>query len=151
MSLRCEKNAVKPGSTHNSGFILLIYRITDVKIPLIPGTPPDRPESRACHATNAKHRFLRGMSAWVGFRQVGVTIKDSRVMPAKPSTPSKRCQASFECHHWFSCFPRNWQRISVLLPPVKRGRDPGGASAPDHRYSPVGAGFHIDRRTVLAN
>ena len=60
--------------TTASFFYRLIYRITDVKIPLDTGDFRllDRAVVDALGSMRERHRFLRGMAAWVGFRQVGV-------------------------------------------------------------------------------
>lgn len=60
-----------------SMFYRLIYRITDVKIPLDTGDFRliDRKVVDVMNAMREKHRFLRGMSAWIGFRQIGVEYK----------------------------------------------------------------------------
>jgi dolichol-phosphate mannosyltransferase len=58
-------------------FYRLIYRITDVKIPLDTGDfrLMDRSVVDVMNSMRERHRFLRGMSAWVGFKQVGVEYK----------------------------------------------------------------------------
>lgn len=58
-------------------FYRLIYRITDVKIPLDVGDFRllDRQVVETLNRMRERHRFLRGMSAWVGFRQVGVPYR----------------------------------------------------------------------------
>jgi len=58
-------------------FYRLIYRITDVKIPLDTGDFRliDRKIVDVMNKMREKHRFLRGMAAWVGFRQIGVNYK----------------------------------------------------------------------------
>jgi polyisoprenyl-phosphate glycosyltransferase len=58
-------------------FYRLIYRITDVKIPLDTGDFRllDRKVVNVMNQMHEKHRFLRGMSAWVGFKQVGVPYR----------------------------------------------------------------------------
>jgi glycosyltransferase involved in cell wall biosynthesis len=55
-------------------FYRLIYRITDVDIPLDTGDFRllDRKVVSVLNQMRERHRFLRGMSAWVGFRQIGV-------------------------------------------------------------------------------
>jgi glycosyltransferase involved in cell wall biosynthesis len=60
--------------TTASFFYRIIYRITDVKIPLDTGDFRllDRQVVDAMSGMRERHRFLRGMAAWVGFRQVGV-------------------------------------------------------------------------------
>jgi dolichol-phosphate mannosyltransferase len=57
-----------------SFFYRLINRITDIDIPLDTGDfrLMDRRVVDVLNQMREHHRFLRGMSAWVGFRQVGV-------------------------------------------------------------------------------
>jgi glycosyltransferase involved in cell wall biosynthesis len=58
-------------------FYRLIYSITDVKIPVDTGDfrLMDRKVVEVLRQMRERHRFPRGMSAWVGFKQVGVTYK----------------------------------------------------------------------------
>jgi polyisoprenyl-phosphate glycosyltransferase len=58
-------------------FYKMIYRITDVKIPLNTGDFRllDRKVVNVMNSMREKHRFLRGMSAWVGFKSIGVSYK----------------------------------------------------------------------------
>ncbi|MDI6768713.1 MAG: glycosyltransferase family 2 protein [Anaerolineales bacterium] len=58
-------------------FYRVIYRITDVKIPLDTGDFRllDRKVVDVMKGMRERHRFLRGMAAWVGFRQIGVEYK----------------------------------------------------------------------------
>ncbi len=58
-------------------FYRLIYRITDVKIPVDTGDfrLMDRKVVNVLKQMKERHRFPRGMSAWVGFKQIGVTYK----------------------------------------------------------------------------
>jgi len=60
-----------------STFYRIIYRITDVKIPLDVGDFRllDRKVIDTLKCMRERHRFLRGMAAWVGFRQTGVEYK----------------------------------------------------------------------------
>lgn len=60
-----------------SMFYRLIYRITDVKIPLDTGDFRliDRKVVDVMNSMREKHRFLRGMSSWIGFKQIGVEYK----------------------------------------------------------------------------
>jgi polyisoprenyl-phosphate glycosyltransferase len=60
-----------------SVFYRLIYRITDVKIPLDTGDFRllDRKVVNVLKVMRERHRFLRGMAAWVGFKQVGVPYR----------------------------------------------------------------------------
>jgi dolichol-phosphate mannosyltransferase len=58
-------------------FYRLIYRITEVKIPQDSGDFRllDRRVVNIMNQMREKYRFLRGMSSWVGFKQVGVPYK----------------------------------------------------------------------------
>ncbi len=58
-------------------FYRTIFRITDVKIPLDTGDfrLMDRSVVNVLNGMREKHRFLRGMSSWVGFKQIGVSYK----------------------------------------------------------------------------
>jgi glycosyltransferase involved in cell wall biosynthesis len=60
-----------------SFFYRLIYLITDVKIPVDTGDfrLMDRKVVDVLKQMRERHRFPRGMSAWVGFRQIGVLYK----------------------------------------------------------------------------
>lgn len=55
-------------------FYRLLYRITDVNIPMDTGDfrLMDRRVVEAVRAMREHHRFIRGMVSWVGFRQTGV-------------------------------------------------------------------------------
>jgi dolichol-phosphate mannosyltransferase len=62
-----------------SVFYRLIRRITDVSIPVDTGDfrLMDRKVVDVLKKMRERHRFPRGMSAWVGFRQIGVSYKRS--------------------------------------------------------------------------
>ncbi|MBI4732931.1 MAG: glycosyltransferase family 2 protein, partial [Chloroflexi bacterium] len=55
-------------------FYRIIYRITDVKSPMDTGDfrLMDRKVVDVLKTMHERHRFPRGMSAWVGFKQIGV-------------------------------------------------------------------------------
>ena len=57
-----------------SMFYRIIYRITEVKIPQDSGDFRllDRAVVNVMNNMREKHRYLRGMSSWVGFKQIGV-------------------------------------------------------------------------------
>jgi len=63
--------------TTASLFYRLIFRITDVNIPLDTGDFRllDRQVVDVMGQMRERHRFLRGMSSWAGFKQVGVPYK----------------------------------------------------------------------------
>lgn len=58
-------------------FYRIIFRITDVKIPVDVGDfrLMDRKVVDVLKQMPERHRFPRGMSAWVGFRQIGVPYR----------------------------------------------------------------------------
>lgn len=58
-------------------FYKLIYRITDVNIPMDTGDFRllDKKVVKVMNQMRERHRFLRGMSIWVGFKQTGVPYK----------------------------------------------------------------------------
>ncbi len=58
-------------------FYRIINRLTDIKIPLDTGDfrLMDRRVVDVLNTMREHHRFLRGMSAWVGFRQTGIPYK----------------------------------------------------------------------------
>jgi len=63
--------------TTASLFYRIIYKITDVKIPLDTGDFRllDRKVVDIMSKMRERHRFLRGMASWVGFKQIGVEYK----------------------------------------------------------------------------
>lgn len=63
--------------TTASMFYRIVHRITDVKIPVDSGDfrLMDRKVVDVLKTMHERHRFPRGMSAWVGFRQIGVPYK----------------------------------------------------------------------------
>lgn len=73
-------------------FYRLIYRITDVKIPLDTGDFRllDRKVVNVMNQMREHHRFLRGMSSWVGFKQVGVNYKRAARVAGETKYPFKK-------------------------------------------------------------
>jgi glycosyltransferase involved in cell wall biosynthesis len=73
-------------------FYRLIYRITDVKIPLDTGDFRllDRKVVDVMKGMRERHRFLRGMSAWVGFKQTGVGYKRAARLSGVTKYPFKK-------------------------------------------------------------
>jgi glycosyltransferase involved in cell wall biosynthesis len=73
-------------------FYRLIYRITDVDIPLDTGDFRllDRKVVSVLNNMREHHRFLRGMSVWVGFRQTGVPYKRHARFAGETKYPLKR-------------------------------------------------------------
>jgi dolichol-phosphate mannosyltransferase len=75
-----------------SMFYRLIYKITDVKIPMDTGDFRllDRKVMKVMNGMRERQRFLRGMSAWVGFRQVGVPYKRAARYAGTTKYPLKK-------------------------------------------------------------
>ncbi|MCG2787942.1 MAG: glycosyltransferase family 2 protein [Anaerolineae bacterium] len=73
-------------------FYRLIYRITDVKIPLDTGDFRliDRKVVDVMNSMRERHRFLRGMSSWIGFKQVGVNYKRAARVAGVTKYPFKK-------------------------------------------------------------
>ncbi|HEX9092272.1 MAG TPA: glycosyltransferase family 2 protein [Anaerolineales bacterium] len=73
-------------------FYRLIYRITDVKIPLDTGDfrLMDRKVVEVMKQMRERHRFLRGMSSWVGFKQTGVSYKRAARLSGETKYPLKK-------------------------------------------------------------
>jgi len=89
-------------------FYRAIYRITDVKIPLDTGDFRllDRKVVDIMGQMRERHRFLRGMAAWVGFRQVGVEYDRKQRFAGKTKYPfSKMLKLALNAVTSFSYFP----------------------------------------------
>jgi dolichol-phosphate mannosyltransferase len=89
-------------------FYRLIYRITDVKIPVDTGDfrLMDRKVVDVLKTMHERHRFPRGMSAWVGFRQIGVPYKRAPRFAGKTKYPFKKMlKLALNAITSFSYFP----------------------------------------------
>jgi polyisoprenyl-phosphate glycosyltransferase len=89
-------------------FYRLIYRITDVDIPLDTGDFRllDRKVVRVLNQMRERHRFLRGMSVWVGFRQTGVQYKRAARFSGETKYPLKKMvKFASDAITGFSYFP----------------------------------------------
>ncbi len=89
-------------------FYRMIYRITDVKIPLDTGDfrLMDRKVVNVMNTMRERHRFLRGMSAWVGFKQTGVTYNRSARFAGETKYPFKKMfRLALNAITGFSYFP----------------------------------------------
>jgi polyisoprenyl-phosphate glycosyltransferase len=94
--------------TTASAFYRLIFRITDIKIPLDTGDfrLMDRKVVDALKKMGERHRFLRGMSSWVGFRQVGVPYKRAARFSGETKYPfRKMVKLALNAITSFSYFP----------------------------------------------
>lgn len=89
-------------------FYRIIYRITDVDIPMDTGDFRllDRKVVDVIGQMRERHRFLRGMSAWVGFHQTGVEYKRSARYAGETKYPFKRMlKFALDAITSFSYFP----------------------------------------------
>jgi dolichol-phosphate mannosyltransferase len=89
-------------------FYRLIYRITDVDIPLDTGDFRliDRKVVDVLCQMRERHRFLRGMASWVGFRQVGVFYKRAARFSGSTKYPIKKMvKFASDAITGFSYFP----------------------------------------------
>jgi polyisoprenyl-phosphate glycosyltransferase len=89
-------------------FYRLIYRITDVKIPLDTGDfrLMDRKVVDVLKEMRERHRFPRGMSAWVGFKQVGVEYKRAARKAGETKYPFRKMfRLALNAITSFSYFP----------------------------------------------
>lgn len=89
-------------------FYRIIYRITDVKIPLDTGDfrLMDRKVVNVMNQMRERHRFLRGMSAWVGFKQIGVEYKRAARTAGETKYPLRKMfRLALNAITGFSYFP----------------------------------------------
>jgi len=89
-------------------FYRLIYKITDVDLPLDTGDFRllDRKVVNVLNQMREHHRFLRGMSVWVGFRQVGVPYKRAARYAGETKYPfRKMIRFASDAITSFSYFP----------------------------------------------
>ncbi len=89
-------------------FYRIIFRITDVKIPLDTGDFRllDRKVVDVMNSMREKHRFLRGMSSWIGYKQIGVEYKRAARMAGETKYPFKKMlQLALNAVTGFSYFP----------------------------------------------
>jgi glycosyltransferase involved in cell wall biosynthesis len=89
-------------------FYRLISRITDVKIPLDTGDfrLMDRKVVDVMNDMRERHRFLRGMSAWVGFKQIGVEYKRAARIAGETKYPFRKMfRLALNAITGFSYFP----------------------------------------------
>lgn len=91
-----------------SVFYRLIYRITDVDIPMDTGDFRllDRKAVNVLNSMRERHRFLRGMSVWIGFKQVGVPYSRAARIAGETKYPFKKMfKFALDAVTSFSYFP----------------------------------------------
>ncbi len=73
-------------------FYRIIYKITDINIPMDTGDfrLMDRKVVEALRTMREKHRFMRGMSVWVGFKQTGVYYVRAERFAGETKYPLKK-------------------------------------------------------------
>ncbi len=94
--------------TTASLFYKLIYKITDVNIPLNTGDFRliDRKALTVINDMRERNRFLRGMGAWVGFKQTGVEYKRHARHAGQTHYPLKKMmQLALNAVTGFSTYP----------------------------------------------
>jgi len=102
-------------------FYRMIYKITDVKIPMDTGDFRllDRKVVKVMNSMRERQRFLRGMSAWVGFKQVGVPYKRAARYAGKTKYPFKKMlKLAMTAITSFSYFPlqlATWFGVGLSL------------------------------------
>jgi glycosyltransferase involved in cell wall biosynthesis len=122
-------------------FYRLIYRITDVDIPLDAGDFRllDRKVVNVLNKMRERHRFPRGMSAWVGFRQVGVPYRRAARLAGDTKYPFRKMfRLALNAITGFSYFPLQVATymgfisagISILAIPIVIGLRLWGSQAP---------------------
>jgi len=110
-------------------FYRMIYRITDVDIPLDTGDFRllDRKVVNVMSQMRERHRFLRGMSVWVGFKQTGVEYKRAARFSGETKYPfRKMLKFATDAITSFSYFPLQLAMyigfisagISILVIPI---------------------------------
>lgn len=91
-----------------AAFYRVIQRITDVNIPMDAGDfrLMDRSVVNVLNSMRERHRFLRGMSVWVGFKQVGVEYERAARLSGETKYPlRKMIKFASDAITGFSYFP----------------------------------------------
>lgn len=89
-------------------FYRIIYRITDMDIPLDTGDFRllDRRVVNALNSMRERHRFIRGMTSWVGFKQTGVEYVRQERFAGETHYPFKKMlKFALDAITSFSYFP----------------------------------------------
>lgn len=89
-------------------FYRLIYRITDVDIPLDTGDfrLMDRKVVDALNSMPEHNRFIRGLTSWIGFKQTGITyVREAREWGETKYPLKKMVRFAMDAVTGFSYFP----------------------------------------------
>jgi dolichol-phosphate mannosyltransferase len=99
-------------------FYRMIYRITDVNIPLDTGDfrLMDRRVVNAVSGMREHNRFIRGMTSWVGFRQTGVLYdRDVRKFGSTNYPLRKMVKLAWDAITGFSYYPLQLAMYASLI------------------------------------
>jgi dolichol-phosphate mannosyltransferase len=99
-------------------FYRLIYRITDVNIPVDTGDfrLMDRQVVNALNSMREHNRFIRGLTSWIGFRQTGVTyVRQERFAGQTKYPLRKMIRFALDAITGFSYFPLQVAIYASLL------------------------------------
>lgn len=99
-------------------FYRSISRITDVKIPIDSGDFRllDRKVIDVMGKMRERHRFLRGMSSWVGFKQIGIEYNRATRFAGETKYPLKKMlKLAFNAVTSFSYFPLQLATITGFI------------------------------------
>ena len=91
-----------------NAFYRLLHRITDVEIPVNTGEfrLMDRQVVLAMRRLREQHRFMRGLSSWVGFRQIGIEYQRAERFAGDTKYPlSKMLRLTLDAITSFSYIP----------------------------------------------
>lgn len=89
-------------------FYRLIYRITDINIPLDTGDFRliDAKVAATLNTMRERHRFIRGMTSWIGFKQTGVEyVREERFAGSTHYPFKKMFKFALDAITGFSYFP----------------------------------------------
>ncbi|MBI4716715.1 MAG: glycosyltransferase family 2 protein [Planctomycetes bacterium] len=89
-------------------FYRLIAVLSDTRLPLDAGdfAVLSRPVIEAMRSAPERHRYLRGLRSWVGFRQTGITVdRGTRVAGVSKYRPLKLLRLAFDGLFAFSTVP----------------------------------------------
>ena len=120
-------------------FYRLIARMTDVKIPMDTGDFRllDRKVVDVLNHMRERHRFLRGMSVWVGFKQTGVEYTRAARFAGETKYPFKKM------------FKFAWDAVtSFSFLPLASGYLPGIYLSWIEHSRDTGCGNHAHERTA---
>ena len=125
-------------------FYRVIYRITDVNIPLDTGDfrLMDRKVVDALNSMREHNRFIRGMTSWIGFKQTGVTyVREARHWGETKYPLQKMMRFAMDAVTGFSYFPLQIMvYVSFVLGVLAL------LAHSDYRHPAPGAGLEVFRR-----